>query len=174
MQAREAYNLIIRVLDSQCWTYERDDERLVIRTGVSGEDLPINFALLVNERNEVVQFISSLPIHMPEDMRVDGAIAVAVANYGMVDGSFDYDMSDVLYGVCNNEEQLCDILLDYCYLYNGNKEILWTVCGETIIKRLAQTRQMYYPVLDDNGDFEVQGRKYSMVVYQQGGEEDEN
>ena len=94
MQAREAYNLIVRVLDSKSWTYERDDERLVIRTGVSGEDLPINFALVVNERNAVVQFISSLPIHMPEDMRVDGAIAVAVANYGMVDGSFDYDMSD--------------------------------------------------------------------------------
>lgn len=86
----------------------------------------------------------------------------------------DYDMSDILYGVCNNDDQLCDILLDYCYLYNGNKEILWSVCGETIVKRLSATRQMYYPSLDGNGDFEVQGRKYSMVAYRQGGEMDED
>lgn len=94
MQAREVYNLIINTLNAKGWSFERDDEKMVIRTGVAGEDLPINFVIIVNERNEVMQFLSSLPIHMPEDMRVDGAIAVAVANYGMVDGSFDYDIND--------------------------------------------------------------------------------
>ena len=94
MQAREAYNLIINTLNAKGWTYDREDDKMIIRTGVAGEDLPINFVLIVNENNEVMQFLSSLPIHMPEDMRVDGAIAVAVANYGMVDGSFDYDISD--------------------------------------------------------------------------------
>lgn len=94
MQAREAYNLIINTLNAKGWTYDREDDKMIIRTGVAGEDLPINFILIVNENNGVMQFLSSLPIHMPEDMRVDGAIAVAVANYGMVDGSFDYDISD--------------------------------------------------------------------------------
>ena len=94
MQAREAYNLIINTLNAKGWTYDREDDKMIIRTGVAGEDLPINFVLIVNENNGVMQFLSSLPIHMPEDMRVDGAIAVAVANYGMVDGSFDYDISD--------------------------------------------------------------------------------
>lgn len=84
----------------------------------------------------------------------------------------DYDMSDVLYEVCNNEEKLCDLLLDYCYKYNGSKEILWNVCGETIVRRLAKDSIMYYPALDPNGCFEVQGRKYSMVAYLQ--EEEEN
>lgn len=85
----------------------------------------------------------------------------------------DYDMSDILLGVCNNEEQLCDLLLDYCYKYGGNKEILWNVCGETIVARLMQRGQTYYPALNSDGDFEVQGRKYSMVQYVQGGHEDE-
>lgn len=95
---------------------------------------------------------------------------------GEVDAEYqnvDYDLSDVLYEVCNNEEQLCDLLLDYCYKYNGNKEILWSVCGETIVKRLMKDNQMYYPMLDPNGCFEVQGRTYSMVPYIQGGVEDE-
>jgi hypothetical protein len=85
----------------------------------------------------------------------------------------DYDMSDVLSEVCNNEEQLCDILLDYCYKYNGNKEILWNVCGETIVKRLSQDNTLCYPLAAHDGDFEVQGKKYRMKEYTFGGDEDE-
>jgi hypothetical protein len=85
----------------------------------------------------------------------------------------DYDIADILSEVCNNEEQLCDILLDYCYKYNGNKEILWNVCGETIIKRLSDGKGLCYPIADPNGDFEVQGKKYSMREYTIGGDEDE-
>ena len=36
-----------------------------------------------------------------------------------------------------------------------------------------QNNELYYPELDINGDFEVQGKKYSMVKYVCGGESDE-
>lgn len=85
----------------------------------------------------------------------------------------DYDMIDTLSAICNNEEILCDLLLDYCYIYNGNKEILWTTCGETLIKRLMEHNQLYYPAIDTNGDFEVQGKRYIMKKYVQEGEDDE-
>lgn len=85
----------------------------------------------------------------------------------------DYDMVDTLSAVCNNEEILCDVLLDYCYKYNGNKEILWNVCGETLIRRLMGQNQLYYPARDANGDFEVQGKKYIMKQYVQGGDDNE-
>ena len=85
----------------------------------------------------------------------------------------NYDIVDILAELCNNEEQLCDLLLDYCYKYNGNKEILWSVCGETIIKRLSSQNTLYYPIADPNGDFEVQGKKYLMKECAFGGDEDE-
>ena len=85
----------------------------------------------------------------------------------------DYNITDILSEVCNNEEQLCDLILDYCYKYNGNKEILWNVCGETILKRLAQNNTLYYPIVDPNGDFEVQGKKYLMKEYTCRGDKDE-
>ena len=85
----------------------------------------------------------------------------------------EYDISDVLSGTCNDEEALCDLLLDYCYRYNGNKEILWTVCGETLVNRLVEKNQLYYPARDDNGEFEVQGKRYTMKAYMQGGEDNE-
>ena len=85
----------------------------------------------------------------------------------------DFDMNAVLSEICSNEEMLCDILLDYCYQHNGNKEILWSVCGETLIQRLAQDRTLYYPIVDSDGDFEVQGKRYSMREYIIGGDIDE-
>jgi hypothetical protein len=75
--------------------------------------------------------------------------------------------------ICNNEEMICDVLLDYCYKYNGNKEILWNVSGEVIVKRLSIGRSLYYPVIDADGDFEVQGKRYYMREYVLGGEVDE-
>jgi hypothetical protein len=85
----------------------------------------------------------------------------------------DYDITDILSEVCNNEEQLCDILLDYCYKYNGNKEILWNTCGEIIIKRLSNENSLFYPIVDLDGEFEVQGKRYVMREYVIGGDEDE-
>lgn len=82
----------------------------------------------------------------------------------------DYDLSDELYGICNNEEQLCDMLLDYCYKYGGNKEILWNVCGETIVRRLMKDNQLFYPIRDDNGSFMVQGKSFTMIPYVEGGD----
>ena len=93
-KARSVYNSLISMLNTRDWKYQPDDENMLIRSGIKGEDLPIEFVMIVNPRNEVVQFLSGLPFKMPEDMRVDGALAVAVANYGLVDGSFDYDLND--------------------------------------------------------------------------------
>jgi hypothetical protein len=85
----------------------------------------------------------------------------------------DYNLQDILGEVCNNEEQLCDLLLDYCYQYNGNKEILWNVCGETLVSRLAQNHTLYYPMASCDGEFEVQGKRYTMREYSLGGDIDE-
>ena len=93
-KAQEVYATIIRMLDNMEWKYEKHEDDLLIKSGVKGDDLPIDFIMVVRPKNQVVQFISSLPFNMPEDKRVDGAIAVCVANYGLVDGSFDYDLRD--------------------------------------------------------------------------------
>ena len=93
-KAVEVYDTLCSMLDNIGWKYEKVEEKLMIKSGVKGEDLPIDFLVIVKPRNQVVQFISSMPFNMPEDKRVEGALAVCTANYGLVDGSFDYDLSD--------------------------------------------------------------------------------
>ena len=93
-KAKEVFGTLTKMLDTRDWKYEKHEDKLLIKSGVKGDDLPVEFIVVVNPRNEVVQFISAMPFNMPEDKRVDGAIAVCAANYGLVDGSFDYDLRD--------------------------------------------------------------------------------
>ena len=93
-KAGEVYSTLISMLNNIGWSYEKDEENFVIKSGVNGDDLPVEFIVVVKPTNEVVQFISHLPFKMPEDKRIDGAIAINVINWNLVDGSFDYNIAN--------------------------------------------------------------------------------
>ena len=92
--AQSVYETACRALDAREWKYKRHDEDLVLSCGARGEDLPMDILIMVNAKAQVVSVISQLPFKMSEEKRVDGALAVCVANYGLVNGTFDYDISD--------------------------------------------------------------------------------
>ena len=94
VKALEVYNTLLTMMDKKGWHYTKIEEKLMIESGVKTEDIPVSFYVVVNPRNEVVQFLSKLPFDVPEDKRIDLAIAVCVANYQLVDGCFDYDCRD--------------------------------------------------------------------------------
>lgn len=93
-KAKEVYRTLLKMLDAKKFKYERHDEDLLIKSGIRGEDLPVEFVMVVLPKNEVVQFISPMPFNIAEDKRVEAAVAVAIANYGLINGSFDFDLSD--------------------------------------------------------------------------------
>ncbi|EPY2277984.1 hypothetical protein ACXAT3_002736 [Clostridium sporogenes] len=43
-----------------------------------------------------------------------------------------------VFEVCNNEDIVCNILLDICYSSNQNKQFVWDMCGDVIINRLLK------------------------------------
>ncbi len=94
ISAKKIYDALVNMLNERDWNFRQDDEKLMIQAVISTDDLPVDFIMRVVEGRDVVQFRSVLPIKMPEDKRVEGAIAVSVANYGMINGSFDYDIND--------------------------------------------------------------------------------
>lgn len=93
-QAQSVYETICKTLDNRQWKYQRHDEDLVISCGARGEDLPMDILLIVNPKAQVVSLISPMPFKIAEDKRVDGALAVCVANHGLINGSFDYNLAD--------------------------------------------------------------------------------
>ena len=93
LQAKEAFKTLCAMLDGREWKYDKDEENLAIKSGASGDDLPIDIRITVDPNKQLVTLLSQLPYSVPEDDRVLLAVAVCAANYNMVDGSFDYNLS---------------------------------------------------------------------------------
>lgn len=94
IKAKEVYDTIVSMMDAIGWKYEKREEDLVIKSGAQGDDLPMDLLLIVDPKSQIVQLISRMPFNVPEDKRFDAAVAICVANYGLKDGSFDYDIND--------------------------------------------------------------------------------
>ncbi len=92
--AQSVYETICKTLESRDWNFTRHDENLTITCGARGEDLPMDIIIIVNPNAQVVSVYSPMPFKIAEEKRVEAALAVCVANFGLVNGTFDYDFSE--------------------------------------------------------------------------------
>ncbi len=90
---QNVYETICKMFDDRGFRYERHDEDLVITSTVSGEDIPMDMLFIVRPERQIVQLLSPMPFKIPDEKTVDLALAVAHANDGLIDGSFDFDMA---------------------------------------------------------------------------------
>lgn len=90
--AKNVYDTMCSKLDNMGWVYEKEEEKLLIRSGAKSNDLPIEFVVIVEPERQLVRFISMLPFFIPEEKRIEAAAAVCVANFDMADGCFVYDI----------------------------------------------------------------------------------
>lgn len=92
-QAKQAFDTCIKAFDDRNWTYDRDDENMVIKCTVNGKDLPIEFIININSEMMIIQLFSKLPCTMKKDKLVEGAVAASYVTNKLFEGSFDYDMN---------------------------------------------------------------------------------
>lgn len=93
LMGQNVYETICKMFDDLSYHYERHDEDLVITCTVKGEDIPMDILFAVRDDRQIVQLISPMPFTVPEDKRIDIALAITVVNDMLVDGSFDFDMA---------------------------------------------------------------------------------
>ena len=93
-KAIKVYNQFKENLLNAEFHIEEHPDDLVISLTVHGDDLPQPTLIRVMDDRDVVQVLSPLPSKIPEDKRIDAALAVCVANNGLINGSFDYDIND--------------------------------------------------------------------------------
>lgn len=93
-QAKVAFKALCDMLDEKDWHYSKDEEKFRITCNAQGEDLPMEIRIEVDAERQLVILLSDMPFSVPEDRRTALAIAVSVANYGLADGSFDYNYLD--------------------------------------------------------------------------------
>lgn len=93
-RAKIVFDKVKAHLDGNKFKYDADDQEMSITMTVRGDDLPLPVFVRVHADRQLIRILSPIPAKMPEDKRIEGAVASAVANYGIVAGNFDYDMSD--------------------------------------------------------------------------------
>lgn len=81
--------------------------------------------------------------------------------------------ADQCHSACPDDTMLCDILIDICYAGRNQKEIVWQICGDTIVENLLKHNGgiLSYPEkVENNGDFECAGNQFVMVIKEIGGD----
>jgi hypothetical protein len=75
---------------------------------------------------------------------------------------------------CPNTEVLANILVDVCYTSNKNKSFAWEVAGEQIFNNVLKNNGyiIQYPIKDESGDIEFNGKRFSLYSQQIGGDLD--
>ena len=91
--AKTVFNSLCECMDHKEMNYQKDEEKLAVHFEVAGDDIPMVFIVAIDEKRQLIRLLSMLPFEMAEDKRIDGAIATCVANFPLVDGNFDYDIS---------------------------------------------------------------------------------
>lgn len=93
-KAKKVFSTVCEALDDHDWHYEKDDDGLLITCGARGEDLPIDIAIKISVGRQSVLLLSRMPFTVPDEHRLDFAVAVSVVNNRLVDGCFDYDVKN--------------------------------------------------------------------------------
>lgn len=91
-RAQQVYANLRQALDADDWQYTPNDDELSVTLKVRGEDLPIDVLLKVYAEEKMFTILSHLGFTVPEDKRIDLALAVSVVNRGMAQGGFDYNI----------------------------------------------------------------------------------
>ncbi len=93
-KAKQVYNKVIEVLDGMKWTYDRDDERLLIKTGVKTRDLPVDFTIAINSNLDIISYYSFLSFKIDSDKIAETALAICDINIKFGDGAFYLDTNN--------------------------------------------------------------------------------
>ncbi len=92
--AKTAYTKLCESMDALEWNYTKNEENLVIECSARGEDLPMDLVIRCDVEMQLIQIFSHLPFSVPEDKLLDFAVVISVINNKMVDGCFDYYITD--------------------------------------------------------------------------------
>ena len=92
--ALAVFDTVCRALDGENLKYDTNKKDMIVYLSARGEDLPIDVIFKVDAGRGVLTVFSPLDTKAKEEKMVEFAVAVNAANFSLVNGSFDYDISD--------------------------------------------------------------------------------
>lgn len=126
-QARKTINSICAMLAESGTKYTLNDEKLYVKVVFASDDFPIEIYFRARPENELLTVTSVLPFSIPEDGRVNVAVAAMMLNSSSYDGTWSIDLSDGYMSFIITNSYIDSILGKECFhslmglAYNATK-----------------------------------------------------
>lgn len=119
-EANIVYKTLCSSLDNRKWTYNKDENELIVRTSAVGNDLTIKLFIKVDTDRSVMYLKSPMPFTVNDANRTSVMQAVTIANWAMLNGAFEVDLDEGYVGFkavvpfmeSLISERLCKYLID--------------------------------------------------------------
>lgn len=92
-EAKVVYGTLCSTLDNMKWKYNKEDDNLIVRTSAVGDDLSMKIYIKIDSDRGVMYLKSSMPFDVSQDKIDEMMKAVIIANWAMLNGSFEMDRS---------------------------------------------------------------------------------
>ena len=93
-EAKSLYKTLCHTLDNMKWHYNKEEDNFIIRTSAVGDDLSMKLFMKIDADRQVMYLKSPMPFEVPTYSREKMTTAVIMANYSMLNGSFEMDLND--------------------------------------------------------------------------------
>lgn len=93
-EAKVVFNTLCSSLDNRKWKYNKDEEKLIVRTSAVGDDLTIKLYIKVDAGRSVMFLKSPLPFTITDQNKSDLILATTFANWSMLNGMFETDLNE--------------------------------------------------------------------------------
>lgn len=147
-EAKIVYNTLCASLDNRKWTYNKDDEKLIVRTSAVGDDLTIKLYIKVDASRSVMFLKSPIPLTVTEQNRNNLIHAITFANWAMLNGMFEMDVDEGYVGFkvvipfmdSILSEPLCKYLIDMsCRMVDAfNDKLVAVANGQMSVSEFAE------------------------------------
>jgi hypothetical protein len=154
------------IMNKICWHIEKEFENIY-----QYDNLKFDYTILKSDTeydNNTYNKIKNLYYSYKEELKQFSRKAkkerIVDEDKNQAMSSLKEYFKEVAFSICNDEDILCNIVLDLCYTNNDTKQFAWDISGEQIIKNLLSKNNniISYPTLDVNGDIRYGGFKFSM------------
>ena len=93
-EALALYKTLCHTLDKMGWGYTKEEDKLIVHTIAVGNNLEMQLFIKVDTERQVMYLKSPMPFDVPVLAREKMVKAVVMANYSMLNGSFEFSMTD--------------------------------------------------------------------------------
>ncbi len=93
LHAKTTYGTLCQAMERNNWSHQKDEGKMSVHCAYRGEDLTVDITVTIDAERQLANLYSRFDFVVPENKRLDMAIAVSAVNNDLVNGVFDYNIA---------------------------------------------------------------------------------